>query len=84
MLVDLIIEDARWEALGLADLAERACAAVAADLGLSGAEVAVLACDDARIAELNGDFRDKPTTGRMRFAADQDDLSMGAMHDSVS
>jgi len=62
MEIEVIVEDARWEALGLEALATRAVAATLARLGLSDlpAEIALLACDDARIAELNGDFRDKP------------------------
>lgn len=61
-LVDVVIEDARWEAFGLAPLAERACRATLAHLGLGpqGFSVVVMGCDDARIAELNADFRGKP------------------------
>lgn len=59
MSVDLIVEDARWEAVGLAELAERACGAALDYLGVAGAEISLLACDDARIADLNGDFRGK-------------------------
>ncbi|MBV7408627.1 rRNA maturation RNase YbeY [Maritimibacter sp. DP1N21-5] len=58
MIVDLVIEDDRWAAFGLDVLAERACAAVLADRAFEG-EIALLACDDARIAELNGEFRQK-------------------------
>jgi len=61
MIVDLIIEDSRWEALGLAALAERACGAVLAHNGVAGAEISLLACDDARIAALNEAFRGKAT-----------------------
>lgn len=60
MHVDLIIEDPRWEALGLGALAERACAAALDHLGVTAAEISLLACDDARIAVLNADFRGKP------------------------
>lgn len=58
----MIIEDARWEALDLDSLAAKAIGAALADRGLDpdGCEVTVLACDDDRIAVLNGDFRDKP------------------------
>lgn len=61
-LVDTLIEDPRWEALGLAELAERAGAAVMRRLGLApdGYEISLLGCDDRRIAELNADFRGKP------------------------
>jgi probable rRNA maturation factor len=58
MTVDLVLEDARWG--GLEALAEQACGAVMAHLGYGPDwEVSLLACDDARIAELNGEFRAK-------------------------
>ncbi len=61
MSVDLVLEDARWEGLEL--LAGRACAAVMAHLGYDDDwELSLLACDDARIAGLNGAFRDKAAT----------------------
>lgn len=61
-LVDTMIEDARWEALGLPVLANRAARGALAERGLSGAgfEISLLGCDDARIATLNADFRGKP------------------------
>ena len=61
-LVDVVIEDARWEAFGLTALAARACAATMAHLrlGRDGYSVVLLGCDDARIAALNSDFRGKP------------------------
>ena len=63
-VVDLVIEDEAWiSALpGLADVAETA-ARMALDVlpeGLRDAEICVLACNDGRIAGLNGDFRGKP------------------------
>jgi probable rRNA maturation factor len=60
--VDLLIEEPRWQEVKIAELAETAAKATLAHLGLEpGAfEVSVLACDDARIAALNGEFRDKP------------------------
>lgn len=61
MSVDLIIEDDRWEAAGLEGLAEIACGAVLELLGVSGAEISLMACDDARITALNAEFREKPT-----------------------
>lgn len=62
MQIDIDIEDARWEALGLEALAERAAAAVAQEFGLAPeiCELSLLGCSDARIAELNDEFRDKP------------------------
>jgi len=58
--VDLVIEDERWAGAGLDALAERACGAALAHLGVAGAEVSLLACDDARIAALNEAYRGKP------------------------
>lgn len=63
MVSDVIIEDARWQALGLAALAERAAGATLTHLGLDvdAFEISILACDDARIMALNSEFRDKTT-----------------------
>ena len=62
-LVDCVIEDPRWQAFGLEPLALRAVQAALASLGLpeSGFALALMACDDTRIAALNADFRGKPT-----------------------
>ncbi len=61
-LVDVLTEDERWLDHGLDDLAQDMCAATLTRLGLDPAqfEISLLGCDDARIAALNGDFRDKP------------------------
>lgn len=58
--VDILVEDARWEE-EVDGWAERAVTAALAGVGLepSAFEVSVLACDDARIAQLNEDFRQK-------------------------
>ena len=60
-LVDTVIEDARWEAIGLPALANGAAVAAFAGLELpvQGFAICVMGCDDARIAELNGEFRSK-------------------------
>ncbi|MGH1454911.1 MAG: rRNA maturation RNase YbeY [Paracoccaceae bacterium] len=57
-----MIEDPRWETADLPALAERGAQATLAHLGLVADdwEIVVMGCDDARIAELNGDFREKP------------------------
>ena len=67
-LVDIVFEDPRWEAFGLQSLADRAARATFAGLGFgavdadfAGHEISCLACDDARIAVLNEDFRGKST-----------------------
>ena len=59
MPVDVLIEDARWTGLALDVLARRAFEATLSARGLDPADwdVALLACDDARIATLNGSFR---------------------------
>ena len=61
-LVDILIEDPRWNGLDLEALAEAAARAVLTELGLprEGFLISLLGCDDRRIAELNADFRGKP------------------------
>ena len=62
MLVDSLTEDHHWDALGLEALAEAAAGATLTRLGLepSAYEISLLGCNDARIAELNADYRGKP------------------------
>lgn len=61
MGVDVVIEEPLWAKAGLEDLAERAVGAVlnALELARDDWDVAVLGCDDARIAALNAEFRGK-------------------------
>lgn len=61
-LVETVIEDARWQAFGLAVLAERAARAALAGVGVptDGFVISLMGCADARIAGLNADFRGKP------------------------
>ncbi len=61
-IVEAVIEDARWQALGIAALAERAARAalIAAGEAPDAFEISLLAADDARIAALNAAFRGKP------------------------
>lgn len=61
-IVDIVIEDPRWEEFGLTALAEPAALATLAALNLSpkGFTLCMMACDDTRIATLNADFRGKP------------------------
>ena len=63
MAIEIVIEDPRWEAAGIVNLAERAENAVLEHFGLVEYEpvTELLACDDSRIAALNTEFRDKPT-----------------------
>ncbi|RYH10532.1 rRNA maturation RNase YbeY [Tropicimonas sp. IMCC6043] len=58
--VDIVIEAEAWEALGLEVLANQAAEATLRHLALTeAAELSLLATDDARIARLNADFRDR-------------------------
>jgi probable rRNA maturation factor len=60
-LVETVVADARWEAAGIAEIAERAARAALVAVGRDPElhEIGLLACDDARIATLNAEFRDK-------------------------
>lgn len=60
MTVDCLIEDPRWRDIGA--LAQTATDATLLRLGLEPSvfEISILACNDARIAALNTDFRGKP------------------------
>lgn len=60
MTVDVVIEDTRWA--DIEPLAQTATDAALERIGLEPSvfEISVLACDDARIAALNADFRGKP------------------------
>ena len=61
--IEVLVEDFRWKEIDLQQLATRALSAVCTELGrktpIPG--FTVMASDDARIAELNGIFRNKPT-----------------------
>lgn len=61
MELDILIEDPRWDTLDLEALTARAVRATLAELGLvAECSLCLMACDDARIATLNADFRGKP------------------------
>jgi probable rRNA maturation factor len=62
MAIDILIEDTRWQSVGLDALADRAAQVTLTHLGMdpAQAEISLLACDDTRIAALNTDFRGKP------------------------
>jgi len=61
-LVVALIEDKRWNDIGLEELAEQACTASLVHLGLppSRFEISLMGCNDARISALNADYRGKP------------------------
>lgn len=60
MSIDVIIQDPRWGE-DLLDLAEKASSATLAYVGLvpDAWEIALMACSDAQISDLNAQFRDK-------------------------
>lgn len=59
--IDIIFEDPRWKDHGLTELASAASGAVFRALDVPAEfEISLLACDDARIAALNEDFRAMP------------------------
>lgn len=62
-VVEVVIEDDLWNRFDLENTASRAFEAVVGQLGLTGGpyELCILACDDARIAVLNAEFRGKLT-----------------------
>lgn len=63
MQIDLTLDDSQWTPLNLQSLAEAAVAQTLAHLGIDAThcDIGLLACSDARIADLNRDFRDKPS-----------------------
>ncbi|WP_373280258.1 rRNA maturation RNase YbeY [Palleronia aestuarii] len=61
MSVETMIEAKGWAECGLPGIADRAALAVLGYLKLDGPfEIALLGCDDERIAALNAEFRTRP------------------------
>lgn len=60
-IVEVVVEDDRWLAVDLADLANRAAtlAFFAHGTGALGYEISLLACNDAKMTELNAQHRGK-------------------------
>ncbi|OUD09982.1 rRNA maturation RNase YbeY [Marivivens niveibacter] len=74
MQIDIDLTDDRWVAVGLEDICERAALAVLDRLEIDAedCEMSVLGCDDARIRELNADFREKDkATNVLSWPADE-------------
>lgn len=57
--VEVVREDDAWDGSGIEEIAEVSVRAALDHLGIAAGEVAILACDDARIARLNADHRDR-------------------------
>ncbi|MBE1295827.1 rRNA maturation RNase YbeY [Phycobacter azelaicus] len=73
MTLEISLEDDRWNAVAFEALAERSISTALDHFGLDPeeCEISLLACDDARIADLNAEFRDKPTpTNVLSWPAD--------------
>ena len=62
MVIDVIVEEARWSEVGFQSIAAKSASAALERLGLKATsfDIAILGCNDARISELNNAFRDKP------------------------
>lgn len=62
-LVDCLIEEPAWQGIDLAGLSERVARVVLTDQELDPEawEISLIGCDDARIADLNAEFRGKPS-----------------------
>jgi probable rRNA maturation factor len=76
-VLEAVVEDRRWEAAPIPPVAERAARAVLQAVGRDPGlhEVALLLCDDARIAALNGAFRGRASPTNV--------LSWPAFHGTV-
>lgn len=61
--LDVLVEDRRWGVIGLEEIAKRAVKETLLALNIENDEIelSLLGCDDARIAVLNSNFRDKTT-----------------------
>jgi probable rRNA maturation factor len=80
-LVDAVIEEPRWERIGLEALAERAARAAldAAGIAADACEISLLAADDARIRALNAAFRGKDApTNVLSWPSGEDAVPPGA------
>ena len=72
--VDLVIEAEAWASTGLSAIADQAARATLGHLGLDpdAFTLALLACDDARIAGLNREFRGKAAATNVLSWASED------------
>ena len=84
MTLDVLIEDARWDAVALEALVAKCEAATLGMLGLDVdvCEGSVLACDDAKIKELNAGFREKDkATNVLSWPAEERGADAGCVPD---
>lgn len=61
-MIDISITEPLWASLDIEGLCQDVARTCLLHMGLpeQDCEISLLACDDAQIAQLNGDFRDKP------------------------
>ncbi|MFT6168859.1 MAG: putative rRNA maturation factor [Celeribacter sp.] len=84
MQIDIDITDPRWDDLGLESISAQALAAICDRIGLAAddCEVSVLGCDDARIKDLNADFREKDkATNVLSWPAEERGANAGQVPD---
>ena len=83
MTVEALIEDPRWASAGLERLATTATDATLAGVGCVPGDwlIGLLGCDDAKIAALNAEFRDRPAATNVLSwpSADRAPASPGAV-----
>jgi len=60
--IEVVVQEPLWASIDLVSIATEAFGVISTGLPLNGGpyELSILACNDARIAELNGEFRAKP------------------------
>lgn len=84
MTLDVLFEDPRWKDAGLEAISARAEHTVLEHFGLDPDECegSVLACADAKIAELNADFREKDkATNVLSWPAEERGAEVGGVPD---
>ncbi len=61
--IDVVVDEPLWDFIDLSVIATEAFGVIATELSLKNGpyEFSILACNDARIAQLNAEFRAKPT-----------------------
>mgnify|MGYP000037858143 CR=1 FL=1 len=76
MSVELILEDPRWRDVPLDPIGDQVTGILSEQLNLPPLTVAILACDDTRIAALNAEFRGKEMPTNV-LSWPSDDLASG-------
>ena len=79
IIIELSLGDERWKSIELNKIAKSAAseALIVAEADTGTFEISILGCDDRRITELNGTFRDKPSPTNVLSWPDTDLSSSG-------